>query len=91
MSTAANCRSDGSVGVFASLAAVMSPMRQLQQCLERWYVKPSLMSFYRVTVFDVQPTTGHGQNRSLYPVRVSHPPVPSLACEQVAHRWSSPR
>jgi hypothetical protein len=25
----------------------------------RWYVKPSLTSFYRVTVFDVQPTTGH--------------------------------
>jgi|WetSurMetagenome_2_1015567.scaffolds.fasta_scaffold59759_2 hypothetical protein len=27
----ANCRSDGSVGVIASLAAVMSPMRQLHK------------------------------------------------------------
>ena len=31
-----NCRSDGSVGVFASLAAVMSPMRQLLAFVTRW-------------------------------------------------------
>jgi hypothetical protein len=32
----ANCRSDGSVGVFASLASVMSLMRQHLALVKRW-------------------------------------------------------
>jgi hypothetical protein len=81
---AAHSRFDASVGVHSqSLGHRHVGNPATSYFVTRWYVKPSLTSFYRVTVFEVQPTTGHRQSGSLYPARVSHPPVPSLAGMQV--------